>query len=94
MSGGFSRVQTRGLTAKNAFYGAARRGTLTANGASAVVVSNALIGPNSVIVFGMNTVGGTPAGTPYESAARVNGTSFTVKAVAGDTSIYNYFVIG
>lgn len=68
-------------------------GTFTANGASAVVVADASITANSVIVYGLKTIGGTPAGAPFESAVTA-GTGFSVKAVAGDTSIYNYTIIG
>lgn len=67
-------------------------GTVTANGASAVVVANTNVTANSVVIFTLKTVGGTPAGAPFLSAVTA-GTGFSVKAVAGDTSVYNYLVI-
>lgn len=68
-------------------------GTFTANGTTAVTVTNANVTANSVILFGVNTVGGTPAGAPF-IATVTPGTGFTVKAAAGDTSVYNYIILG
>jgi len=68
-------------------------GTFTANEATAVVVANANVTANSVIVITLKTVGGTPAGAPYLSAVTA-GTGFSVKAAVGDTSVYNYLIIG
>lgn len=64
-------------------------GTFTANGATAVVVASANILATDTVVMSLNTVGGTPAGAPFLSAITA-GTGFQVKAVAGDTSVYNY----
>lgn len=69
-------------------------GTFVANSTSAVVVTDSRVTATSVIKMGLNTLAGTPVGTPYESAARVVGTSFTVKAGSGDTSTYNYAIEG
>lgn len=66
-------------------------GTFTATGASAVTVANTAVSTNSQINFTLKTVGGTPAGQPFV-ATITPGTGFTVKAVAGDTSIYNYAI--
>lgn len=68
-------------------------GTFTANGATAVVVANSNVTANSIISYGLKTVGGTPGSKPYESAI-TPGTGFSVKATAGDTSVYNYLIIG
>jgi len=70
----------------------AKSGTVTANGATAVVVSTTAVTANSVICYGLKTVGGTPAAKPFESAV-VPGTSFSVKAAAGDTSVYNWVIL-
>lgn len=67
-------------------------GTFTANGATAVTVTDSRITANSVVVYGLKTVGGTPA-PPYMFAVTA-GTSFQVKSTAGDTSVYNYLIIG
>lgn len=69
-----------------------KTGTFTANGTSAVTVTNANVFSNSLIVFTAKTVGGTPAGAPYV-ATITPGTGFTVKAASGDTSVYNYGII-
>lgn len=68
-------------------------GTTTANGTSAVTVANAAVTAGSTIVFTLKTVGGTPAGAPF-IATITPGTGFTWKAVAGDTSVYNYEIRG
>lgn len=68
-------------------------GTVTANGTTAVAVSNTAVTANSVIVFTLKTVGGTPAGAPYLSAITA-ASGFSIKAAAGDTSVYNYKIIG
>lgn len=68
-------------------------GTFTANGATAVVVANTAVSPNSTFTFGLKTVGGTTAGAPFLSAVTA-GTGFSVKVAAGDTSVYNYTIIG
>ena len=68
-------------------------GTFVANGASAVTVAAAAATANSVIVFTLKTIGGTPAGAPFLSSI-TPGTGFNVKAVAGDTSTYTYEIRG
>jgi hypothetical protein len=68
-------------------------GTFTANGATAVVVANTAVTANSQIMITLKTVGGTPAGQPFLSAITA-GTGFSVKSVAGDTSVYNYMIVG
>ena len=85
-------METDYLTAKSALT-VNNKGTFTANGTTAVVVSNSNVNANSIIVPWLKTVGGTPACQPYASAANVAGVSFTVKACSGDTSTYNYVII-
>lgn len=69
-------------------------GTFTANGATGVVVADANVTADSLILITLKSVNaGTPAGQPFISAI-TPGTGFTVKAVAGDTGIYNYAIIG
>lgn len=67
-------------------------GTVTANGSTAVAVSDTKITANSTVIFTLKTVGGTPAGAPYLSAVTA-GSGFSVKAAVGDTSVYNYQII-
>lgn len=68
-------------------------GTFTANEASAVTVTDSRVTANSVVVFGLKTVGGTPAGQPFMATVTA-GTGFTVKSAVGDTSVWNYTIIG
>lgn len=68
-------------------------GTFTANGSTAVVVADTNVTANAVIIITCKTVGGTPAGAPYLSAVTA-GTGFSAKAAVGDTSVYNYKIIG
>lgn len=67
-------------------------GTFQANGATSVVVNTAAASDTMIVVMSLKTVGGTPAGAPY-IFAKTNGTSFTVRAAAGDTSFYNWAII-
>lgn len=68
-------------------------GTFTANGTTAVVVSAPAISSNSSITFTLKTIGGTPAGSPYLSSI-TPGTGFSVKCASGDTSTYNWTIVG
>jgi hypothetical protein len=68
-------------------------GTFTANGTAAVTVADTGVSATSIIIYTLGTVGGTPAGKPYE-ATITPGTGWTVKAAAGDTSTYNFLRIG
>ncbi len=67
-------------------------GTFTANGATSVVVNTAAASDTMIVVMSLKTVGGTPAAAPY-IFAKTNGTSFSVRAAAGDTSVYNWAII-
>lgn len=70
----------------------AKAGTVTANGASSVTVSTTAITANSTVIFGLKTVGGTILGAPYMFTV-TPGTSFTVRAGASDTSVYNWVIV-
>jgi hypothetical protein len=67
-------------------------GTFTANGATSVVVTTTAASDTMIVVMSLKTVGGTPAGAPYVFT-KTNGTSFSVRAPAGDTSVYNWAII-
>lgn len=69
------------------------RTTVTLNGATAVTVTNAVVTANSVINFTLKTVGGTVGAYPTIKTV-TPGTGFTVVGTAGDTSTYNYNVMG
>lgn len=71
----------------------ANGGTFTANGSTSVTVTNANVTANSVILFGLNTVGGTVNGGPFVVTV-TPGTGFTIKSGSTDTSVYNYIILG
>jgi hypothetical protein len=70
-----------------------RTGTFTLNGATPVVVAKAGVSANSVIVITLKTVGGTVGAVPAIQTITA-GTGFNVAGTAGDTSVYNYAIIG
>lgn len=72
---------------------ATMHGTVTLNGSTDVTVANTSITSGSVILFTLKTVGGTVGAAPVVDTI-TPGTGFTVKGTAGDTSVYNYRVIG
>jgi hypothetical protein len=70
-------------------------GTFVANGATPVTVAVAGAQPNltSIIMFSLNTVGGTVGAVPSVKTITA-GVGFTVAGTASDTSTYNYLVLG
>lgn len=68
-------------------------GTFTLTGATPVTVTEPTVAANSVIVITLKTVGGTVGAVPAIQTI-TTGTGFTVAGTAGDTSVYNYLVIG
>lgn len=68
-------------------------GTFTANGASAVTVTEPRVTANSAIVITLKTVGGTVGAIPAIQTI-TPGTGFTIAGTAADTSVYNYLCIG
>jgi hypothetical protein len=67
-------------------------GTVTANAATPVVVSNAAVTANSQILLTYKS--GTQGATGAFVSASVPGTSFSIKSVASDTAVYNYTILG
>lgn len=66
-------------------------GEFTANGATGVVVTEKeYVKGTSICLFSLKTVAGT-IGAPQVADSTV-GTNVTFKSLAGDTSVYNYFV--
>ena len=68
-------------------------GTVTLNGTSPQTVAAPLVTANSIIVFTLQTVGGSVGAYPAVQT-KTAGTGFTVIGTAGDTSTYNYWIIG
>lgn len=67
-------------------------GTVVANGATPVPVTDANVTANSVIVLTFKTLGGTAHGA-FVSAVTA-GTGFSINSLASDTSTYNYTILG
>jgi hypothetical protein len=68
-------------------------GTFTLNGTTAVTVADAGTNLTSMILFSLNTVGGTVGAIPSVKTITA-GTGFTVSGTASDTSVYNFLRIG
>lgn len=68
-------------------------GQITANGTSEVTLDVSTLEADSVVLFSLNTVGGTPAGAPYISTKDVSANQIGMKAASGDTSVYDVIVI-
>ncbi len=81
---------TKGIILKQGANG--RVGTFVANGATPVTVSNTSVAVSDMIVFSLNTVGGTVGMHPV-IATITAATGFTVVCTALDTSTYNYMII-
>lgn len=84
-----SAVPTAGLVLKQGANG--RVGTFSANGATPVTVNNTTIQTTDIVVFSLNTIGGTVGNTPRVSTITAL-TSFAVTCTALDTSTYNYMI--
>lgn len=69
------------------------RGTVTLNGATPVTEANTYTTTNSDVGFTLKTVGGTVGAYPVIQTI-TPGTGFTFAGTAGDTSTYNYVMIG
>jgi hypothetical protein len=68
-------------------------GTFTANGTTAVTVTDSRVTANSSIDITLKTVGGTVGAIPSIKTITA-GTGFTISGTASDTSVYNYLIVG
>ena len=66
-------------------------GTLTLNGTTEVTVSNTGLTSNHMILLARETVAGTP--NVFYLFSRTNGTGFSVKGTASDTSVVRYLLV-
>lgn len=66
-------------------------GTFTCTSSGAITVTNANVTANSVFMFGTKTAG-SPAS--FNVTTVTVGTSFIVTCGSGDTSVYNYVILG
>lgn len=69
-----------------------KSGTVVANGATPVAVSDTAVTANSIITLTLKTAGGTPHGA-FVSAATA-GSGFSINSLAGDSSTYVYEIRG
>lgn len=69
-------------------------GTFIANSTTVVTVNNTAVSPGSEIDITLKTVGGTVGASPPAIKTISFGTGFTVLALAGDLSTYNYSISG
>lgn len=70
-----------------------KQGQITANGATEVTLAVGNLEADSIIIYSLNTVGGTPAGAPYTATKDVSTKTVGMKAATGDTSVYDVFII-
>jgi hypothetical protein len=68
------------------------QGTFVCNGATPVVVADANVTANSIIIATLKTIGGTVGAIPAVTSI-TPGVGFSVTGTAGDSSTYNYLRI-
>lgn len=66
-------------------------GTFTCTSSGAITVTNSYVTANSVFLFGTKTVGSPAA---FNVTTVTPGTSFVVTCGSGDTTVYNYVILG
>ena len=69
-------------------------GTWVCNGATPVVIADARVTANSIIIFTLKTAGGTVSPNAPNVLTITPGTGFTAGGTAGDTSTYSYAILG
>lgn len=69
------------------------QGQITANGSTEVTLELTTLEADSVIIYSLNTVGGTPAGAPFTSTKNTTTKTIGMKAAVGDTSVYDVIVL-
>ena len=68
-------------------------GQITADETNEVTLTVSTLEADSIVLFNLNTVGGTPAGAPYVSTKNTTTRTIGLKAATGDTSVYDVIVI-
>ncbi len=66
-------------------------GTFTCTSSGAITVANTNVTANSVFLFGTKTAGSPAA---FNVTTVTPGTSFVVTCGSGDTTVYNYVILG
>ena len=67
------------------------KGTVVINGTTPVAIADQIIDTKSIIVFSLNTVGGTVGAIP--KVVTITAGSCTVAGTASDTSTYNFVIL-
>lgn len=70
----------------------AHGGTFTCTTGGTITVANIYVTANSIVIVTVKTAG-SPGATPY-IATITPGTGYTITCASGDTSVYNYIVLG
>ena len=68
-------------------------GTFTCTTGGTIVVANTNTTANSVVLMSPGTLSGPPTAAPFVVSYTV-GTGFSAKCSTGDTSQYNYWILG
>lgn len=68
-------------------------GQITATGATEATLTVNTLDADSIVLFSLNTVGGTPAGAPYISSKNTTTNTIGMKVAGGDTSVYDVIVL-
>lgn len=89
----FARLVQKVVLEVGITLGSNKAGNVTVNGTTPVTVAAPGVSAGSVVQFSLKTVGGTVGAIPRLGTV-TPGTGFTVVATAGDTSVYNYAIIG
>lgn len=87
-----AQTATKGLVLKVGSGTNTLVGTFVCNGASNVTVNNTLIAITDIILYSLNTVGGTVGAVPVTKTITAN-SGFAVAGTASDTSTYNYMIL-
>ncbi len=69
----------------------AHGGTFTCTSSGVITVANTAVTANSVFLFGTKTAGSPAA---FTVSTVTVGTSFAVTCGSGDTTVYNYIILG
>ncbi len=70
----------------------ANGGTFTCTSSGTITVANTGVTANSIVIVTVKTAG-SPGATPY-IATITAGTGYTITCASGDTSVYNYIILG
>ena len=67
-------------------------GTFTCTSSGTITVANTAVTANTIVIVTVKTAG-SPGVTPY-IATITPGTGYTITCASGDTTVYNYIILG